>query len=85
MIRAQADLRAVGLDAERRRRRRELMRAHHPDLGGDPAVFIEVLRRLNEEGVGGGAPTEVRFGKRRRWRLPDPPRRFRRQRPKRVF
>ena len=85
MIRAQVDLRAVGSDAERRRRRRELMRAHHPDLGGDPSVFIEVLQRLNEDGVDGRAPAEVRFAKRRRWRLPEPPRRFRRQRPKRVF
>ena len=85
MIRAQEGLTAVGPDADRRRRRRELMRAHHPDLGGDPAVFIEVLQRLNEDGVGGQGPTEVRFAKRRRWRLPDPPRRFRRQRPKRVF
>jgi hypothetical protein len=84
VIPAQVDPRAVGSDVERRRRRRELMRAHHPDLGGDPAVFIEVLQRLNED-VGGRAATEVRFTKRRRWRLPDPPRRFRRQRPKRVF
>ena len=84
MIPAQVDPRAVGSDVERRRRRRELMRAHHPDLGGDPAVFIEVLQRLNED-VGGREATEVRFAKRRRWRLPDPPRRFRRQRPKRVF
>jgi hypothetical protein len=61
------------------------MRAHHPDLGGDPAVFIEVLQRLNEDDGGERAPTEVRFAKRRRWRLPDPPRAFRRQRPKRVF
>ena len=27
-------------DKERRRRQRALIRAHHPDRGGDPAEFI---------------------------------------------
>ena len=76
---------ADGSDEEHRRRRRELIRANHPDRGGDPAVFIEVLQSLDEDSVSGWPPTEVRFAKRRRrWRVPGPPRPFRRQRPKRV-
>ncbi|HUK69571.1 MAG TPA: hypothetical protein VLW50_12610 [Streptosporangiaceae bacterium] len=31
------------------RRRREFVRAHHPDRGGDPDVFIAGLRRFDEE------------------------------------
>ncbi|NMR20081.1 hypothetical protein [Cellulomonas fimi] len=31
-------------DQVRRRRRRAVLRAHHPDLGGDPA---ELIRQLN--------------------------------------
>lgn len=31
------------------RRRREFIRAHHPDRGGDPEVFIAGLRRLEAE------------------------------------
>lgn len=69
-----------------RRRRRELIRAHHPDRGGDPAVFIEVLRRLAADAVTEQRATEVRFVKRRRrLRVPDPRRPFRRQRRKRVI
>jgi hypothetical protein len=60
----------VGRDADRRRRR-ELMRAHHPDLGGDPELFIQVLQRLDEEAVNGSPATEVRFARRRRWWVPD--------------
>jgi hypothetical protein len=85
MNRAPLAFTAVGSEAERRRRRRELMRAHHPDLGGDPAVYIQVLQSLDEGGASERTPTEVRFAKRRRWRVPNPPRPFRRQRPKRVL
>jgi hypothetical protein len=67
-----------------KRRRRELIRAHHPDRGGDPAVFIALLQSLDEE-PRGEPPTEVRFARRRRWRVPDPPRPFRRRRPRRVL
>jgi len=34
-------------DAERRRR--EFIRAHHPDRGGDPAVFAAGLRSFDAE------------------------------------
>ena len=30
-----------------KRRRREFIRAHHPDRGGDPEVFMAGLRRLD--------------------------------------
>lgn len=49
--------------------RRELIRAHHPDLGGDPHLFIEVLESMDGDRVTRKAATEVRFVKRRRpWR-----------------
>lgn len=76
----------IGSDAENRRRRRELIRAHHPDLGGDPAVFIEVLRSLDEGVVPERYAQDVRFAKRRRWWLVAiRPRPFRRHRPTRVL
>ena len=76
---------ADGSADEHRHRRRELIRANHPDRGGDPAVFIEVLQSLDEHSASGRPPTEVRFVKRRRrWRVPGPPRPFRRRRPRRV-
>lgn len=34
-------------EAELRARRRELVRRHHPDAGGDPDAFIEMLRALD--------------------------------------
>jgi hypothetical protein len=73
----------VGADLYRRRRR-ELMRAHHPDLGGDTELFILALERLEEDGVAGWPPTEVRFARRRRWWVPDRRMPFRRRRPRRV-
>jgi hypothetical protein len=74
-----------GYDDEHRRRRRELIRANHPDRGGDPAVFIKMLQSLDEDSVSVQPPTEVRFAKRRRgWRVRGLPRPFRRPRPKRV-
>ena len=61
-----------------------MMRAHHPDLGGDAAVYVEMLQRLEEEGAVDSGPSEVRFVKRRRrWRVPAP-RPFRARRPPRV-
>jgi hypothetical protein len=72
-------------EPDRKRRRRELIRAHHPDRGGDPAVFITLLQSLDEEEPRGEPPTEVRFARRRRWRVTSPPRPFRRRRPKRVL
>lgn len=77
-------LRTTRSDVEARRRRRAVMRAHHPDLGGDPAEFIEVLRRLDQGSETEGPPTEVRFVRRRRWWVLDPPRPFRTRRPRRV-
>ena len=38
-------------DPEERRRRRALLRAHHPDLGGDPEEFIRLAAAL--DGAGG--------------------------------
>ena len=39
------------MDAEQQRRaaRREFIRAHHPDHGGDPAEFAAGLARLDSE------------------------------------
>jgi hypothetical protein len=34
---------------EAERRRREFIRAHHPDRGGDPAAFIAGLRLIDGE------------------------------------
>lgn len=68
-----------------RRRRRELIRAHHPDRGGDPAVLIEVLRNLDESSAGFRFPPDVRFAsRRRRWRGLGLWRPFPSRRPKRV-
>jgi len=35
-------------DLRRRAARREFIRTHHPDRGGDPAVFAQGLRRLTD-------------------------------------
>ena len=76
--------------SEQRSRRRELIRAYHPDRGGDPAVFIEMLRSMGQDGVDGPAVTEIRFAKRhqrwrhQRWRLRRPRRPLRRHQPRRV-
>jgi hypothetical protein len=76
---------AVDFGAEQRRARRRVMRAHHPDLGGDAAALVEALRRLDEEGLAPPAWPEVRFAKRRRWwQVVDPPRAFRRRRGPRL-
>ena len=43
---------APSLDPEQRRQRRELLRRHHPDLGGDPAEFRRVIRAFQPGGQG---------------------------------
>ncbi len=55
-------------DPAERRRRRALLRAHHPDLGGDPEEFIRVLAELQAGGTTAvPAPgDEVRFVRRPR-------------------
>jgi hypothetical protein len=35
------------MDGGAKRRRREFIRAHHPDRGGDPEVFMTGLRRFD--------------------------------------
>jgi hypothetical protein len=75
----------VHSEAEQRRRRLRVMRAHHPDLGGDAAAFIEALRHLDDERVAMQAWPEVRFAQRRRWwQVVVPPRPFHRRRAPRV-
>jgi hypothetical protein len=55
---------------EARRRRRDFIRAHHPDGGGDPEAFIAGLRAF---GAGYepdmGPPPEVIIIRRRAWLL----------------
>jgi hypothetical protein len=36
--------------AEERRRRRQALKAHHPDLGGDPEEFIRAKTAFDEGG-----------------------------------
>jgi hypothetical protein len=47
---------AVQYDEQRRRDRREFIRTHHPDLGGDPAAFMAGLAAFDEP----AAPRPVR-------------------------
>jgi hypothetical protein len=53
---------------ERCARRREFIRTHHPDRGGDPAVFIAGLADLDcaHRNSGGGAAVRVLVYRRRR-------------------
>ena len=60
------------------------MRAHHPDLGGDPAVFIEVLQRLDGAVWVDGHPRRCGSANGGGGALPNHPASVRRQRPKRV-
>ena len=39
----------MGEDKHQRARRREFIRGHHPDRGGDPATFIAGLDRFDGE------------------------------------
>ena len=54
-------------EAERRRRRRALVRAHHPDRGGDPAEFIRLLDQLEQVRPLRETYPELRFERRRWW------------------
>ena len=38
---------------ERRRARRDVIRKHHPDRGGDPEVLDALLRRLDGDAASG--------------------------------
>jgi hypothetical protein len=46
-------------EQSRRRARREFIRAHHPDRGGDPAAFAAGLAELDQSLAGGPAPRVV--------------------------
>ena len=39
----------MGEDENQRARRREFIRSHHPDSGGDPLIFISGLDRFDGE------------------------------------
>jgi hypothetical protein len=54
-------------EEELRRRRRALIRAHHPDRGGDAAEFIRLLHDLNQERPLSETYPEMRFVRRRHW------------------
>ena len=53
---------------DERRRRRALLRAHHPDLGGDPEEFIRVMTAMRAGRSAASSPPgdEVRFVRRPR-------------------
>ena len=46
-------------EQSRRRARREFIRAHHPDRGGDPAAFAAGLAELDQLPAGGPAARVV--------------------------
>jgi hypothetical protein len=75
-------------EEDRRHRRWALIRAHHPDRGGDPAEFIRVLHHLDQERPLNEIHPEMRFVRRRHWWrgvLPSiPPFRRTSRRPRRV-
>jgi len=55
---------------ESRRRRRDFIRAHHPDGGGDPETFIAGLRAFSAESETDTEPLpEVVVIRRRAWLL----------------
>ena len=45
----------MGEDQEQRARRREFIRSHHPDSGGDPVIFMAGLDRFDGEPGGRSA------------------------------
>jgi hypothetical protein len=49
------------------RRRREFIRAHHPDRGGDAESFIEGLRAIEAEQAPGDQPPRVVVVPHQRW------------------
>jgi hypothetical protein len=55
-------------DVELRRRRRAVLRAHHPDLGGDPVELLRRLRNLGGQGEGQPRYPEVSFVRQATWR-----------------
>ena len=55
------------MEEERRRLRRALIRAHHPDRGGDAAEFIQLLAYFDQERPLSERYSEMRFIRRRRW------------------
>lgn len=75
-------------EEERRGRRRALIRAYHPDRGGDAAEFVRLLRHLDQERASSENCPEMRFVRRRRWwqgAVPSvPPFRRTSRRPRRV-
>ena len=77
-------------DREARLRRRALLKAHHPDIGGDPAQFLRLMAAL-EAGGGRSTPSPTRTGEDVRFvRRPKGLRRLaawyqRRRRPPRVL
>lgn len=48
------------LDPAERRRRREFIRAHHPDIGGNPEVFQRGLHAFDRTGTAGPPVVAVR-------------------------
>ena len=68
-----------------RRHLRALLRAHHPDLGGDPQVFVQILQDVDRVNASELRPLEVQFAKRRRAWIRTPLRLRRRRRPRRVI
>ena len=61
-------LRAGGQMDEAGRRRRDFIRAHHPDRGGDPDSFVAGLRSFGTEHERGGQPRpRVVVVRRRAW------------------
>jgi len=54
-------------EEERRHRRRALVRAHHPDRGGDAAEFIRILHHFDQERPSSEMYPEMKFVRRRHW------------------
>jgi len=52
---------------ERRVRRRALIRAYHPDRGGDPAEFVRLLDEFDERGPLSQTHAEMKFVRRHPW------------------
>jgi len=50
---------AAAGDEERRRSRREFIRLHHPDVGGDPDAFVAGLREHDRVAESGWAERQV--------------------------
>jgi hypothetical protein len=49
------------------RRRRQFVREHHPDLGGDPETFIAGMRAFEAEQAPGTPTATVVVIKRKKW------------------